>query len=135
MSLSTPFRLFRHQIDCLIQVHWHEFFEITLVTAGTGTHIFDGLKSPKVGIAISDGYLVLRDKNTIYFGRLLDGNFPDINHIFVKNDQGAAISVSRAMMDDSLHRMLSLVDVENNRVTLELNEIGELTGAFSVCNW
>ena len=31
------------------------------------------------------------------------------------------------MMDDTLNRMLSLVGVENNRVTLEVNELGEFT--------
>ncbi|THF77816.1 helix-turn-helix transcriptional regulator [Cohnella fermenti] len=46
MLLNTPFRLFMHRIAGLIPVHWHEFFEIALVTSGTGTHRFNGRSLP-----------------------------------------------------------------------------------------
>ncbi|MFC5404111.1 AraC family transcriptional regulator [Cohnella soli] len=46
MLLDTPFRLFRHQVEWVVSVHWHEFFEIALVTSGAGTHIFNGKAKP-----------------------------------------------------------------------------------------
>jgi len=42
MSISSPFRLFKHLIDGHITVHWHEFFELALVESGTGTHVVNG---------------------------------------------------------------------------------------------
>jgi len=46
MPLDVPFRLFRHRLEWLVPVHWHEFFEIALVTSGTGTHIINGQARP-----------------------------------------------------------------------------------------
>ena len=89
--------------------------------------IVDSLRSSQVDMAIADNYLVLRDKNIIYFGRLLDGTYPNIHNVFGKIGDGYTLTVSRGMMDDTLNRMLSLVGVENNRVTLEVNELGEFT--------
>lgn len=46
MSDSSPFRIFWHQIDNQIDVHWHEFFEMALVIKGKGTHILNGIQMP-----------------------------------------------------------------------------------------
>jgi len=46
MPLDVPFRLFRHRVEWLVPVHWHEFFEIALVTSGTGTHVINGRARP-----------------------------------------------------------------------------------------
>lgn len=43
MTLSAPFRLFKHSIDGLIDTHWHEFFEMGFVVSGSGTHILNGV--------------------------------------------------------------------------------------------
>lgn len=46
MSLSSPFRIFRHHIDTRIDVHWHEFCELALVVGGQGTHVVNGTPAP-----------------------------------------------------------------------------------------
>ncbi|MEK4508499.1 AraC family transcriptional regulator [Paenibacillus anaericanus] len=46
MSDSSPFRIFYHQIDGQIDVHWHEFFEMALVIKGNGIHILNGTQMP-----------------------------------------------------------------------------------------
>ncbi|MDU5142444.1 MAG: AraC family transcriptional regulator [Paenibacillus dendritiformis] len=46
MSLSSPFRIFRHHIDARIEVHWHEFFELALVAGGQGIHAVNGTSVP-----------------------------------------------------------------------------------------
>ncbi|SEM64378.1 AraC family transcriptional regulator [Paenibacillus sp. OV219] len=43
MTLSAPFRLFKHSIDGLIDTHWHEFFEMAFVVSGSGTHMLNGV--------------------------------------------------------------------------------------------
>lgn len=46
MPPGMPFRLFRHHLEWLVPVHWHDFFEIALVTSGTGVHVFNGVSKP-----------------------------------------------------------------------------------------
>ncbi len=46
MPLDTPFRLFRHRLEWLVPMHWHDFFEIAMVTSGTGSHILNGHAMP-----------------------------------------------------------------------------------------
>ncbi|WP_219838040.1 helix-turn-helix domain-containing protein [Paenibacillus sp. R14(2021)] len=46
MTLASPVRLFRHRIDGRIDTHWHEFFEMGFVVAGSGTHILNGVAMP-----------------------------------------------------------------------------------------
>ncbi|MFC4808936.1 helix-turn-helix domain-containing protein [Paenibacillus sp. GCM10023250] len=45
MTLSAPVRLFRHHVDGRIGTHWHEFFEMGFVVAGSGTHVLNGVPS------------------------------------------------------------------------------------------
>jgi DNA polymerase-3 subunit beta len=86
--------------------------------------VVDALQADKVDLCINDTHLVLREKNIVYFGRLLDGTYPNIEHIFgVKTD--FAIQIPRGALDECLNRMLSL-ETENNRVTLEASGDGEL---------
>ncbi|BFH16452.1 hypothetical protein WJ0W_006583 [Paenibacillus melissococcoides] len=49
MSLSSPFRIFRHHIDTRIEVHWHEFFEMALVVGGQGIHAVNGTSVSPIG--------------------------------------------------------------------------------------
>ncbi|HZG78487.1 MAG TPA: helix-turn-helix domain-containing protein [Paenibacillus sp.] len=42
LTLSSPFRIFRHELTVPIAVHWHEFYELALVVAGEGTHVLNG---------------------------------------------------------------------------------------------
>ncbi|QHW35543.1 DNA polymerase III subunit beta (plasmid) [Paenibacillus rhizovicinus] len=118
-------RVYRYISD--IKIENSEAFREGMIVAVQFKGIIDSLKSPIVGLAITNDYLVLRDKNVVYFGRLLDGAYPNILNVFAKIGEGSALTVSREMLDDTLNRMLSLVGVENNRVTLEVNESGEFT--------
>ncbi|WP_169082355.1 helix-turn-helix domain-containing protein [Paenibacillus sp. PL91] len=52
LTLSSPFRIYKHVIDHHIQTHWHEFFEIGFIVSGSGTHILNGEPFPlKRGMA------------------------------------------------------------------------------------
>ena len=39
-------RTFRVVLDGSLEVHWHEFYEISLITEGEGTHVLNGVPSP-----------------------------------------------------------------------------------------
>ncbi|MDH6674972.1 DNA polymerase-3 subunit beta [Paenibacillus sp. LBL] len=86
--------------------------------------IVDSLKDAQnVDLIVMSSHLVLRDKNIIYFGRLIETNFPELTKIFEGMNQGEPVTLSRAELDDTLNRALSL-DATNNRVTLEVNPDG-----------
>ncbi|MFC5402342.1 DNA polymerase III subunit beta [Cohnella soli] len=118
-------RVYRYISD--IAIDNAESFHSGMIPAIKFKGIVDSLKSSNVDLAVTRNYLVLRDKNVIYFGKLLDGVYPDLNPVFGKIKSGPSFSVLRAMLDDTIKRMLSLVGVENNRVTLEVDESGALT--------
>lgn len=118
-------RVYRYISDITIQDT--ENFLGGMIVALQFKGIVDSIRSLNVNLAFADNYLVLRDTNIVYFGRLLDGIYPDCQRVFAKIGDGHTLSVSRAMLDDTLNRMLSLVGVENNRVTFEVNESGEFT--------
>ncbi|WP_309121041.1 AraC family transcriptional regulator [Paenibacillus sp.] len=46
LTLSSPFRMFKHEIGVPIRVHWHEFYELALVASGEGTHVLNGAPGP-----------------------------------------------------------------------------------------
>jgi DNA polymerase-3 subunit beta len=118
-------RCYRYISD--ITIEDAERFESAMIMAVQFKGIVDSLKSTKVDLAVDGNQLVLRDKNIIYFGRLLEGSYPNIHFIFDKSKVGTGIQVSRAALDDTLNRMLSLDGVENNRATLEVDENGEFS--------
>lgn len=93
-----------------------------LVPAAHFRGIVDLIKSPTVELGIGSTHAVIRDRNTIYFGRMLEGKYPDMAPIFSQRKEGVAVKVPRGEMDDTLNRMLSLDGVENNRVTLEVKD-------------
>lgn len=43
MTLSAPFRIFQTKINQRVDIHWHEFYEMTFIVSGTGTHILNGI--------------------------------------------------------------------------------------------
>lgn len=118
-------RIYRFISD--ITIEDPQNFEDAMILAPQFKGIVDSMNSSKVDFAIDDSHLVLRDKNIIYFGRLIDGNYPNIWSIFDRSQQGTAVTVSRTELDDTLNRMLSLSGVDNNRVTLEVDESGVFT--------
>jgi DNA polymerase III subunit beta len=118
-------RIYRYISD--IAIEEQEKFKSAMIPAFQFKGIVDSLKAQKVELAINGHYMVLRETNTVYFGRLMDGEYPDIDHIFKKTKEGTALQVSRSELDDTLNRMLTLDGVENNRVTMEVDEQGEFT--------
>lgn len=117
----------RHRIyrfTSSVGIENQETFRNAVIPALSFKQIVDSLKTEKVELVITDSYLVLRDKNIVYFGRLIDASFPDLSRIFTGVDQGTSVTLSRGELDDTLNRALSL-DATNNRVTLEVNEEGE----------
>ncbi|HZG56866.1 AraC family transcriptional regulator [Paenibacillus sp.] len=46
LTLSSPFRMYKHEVDAPIAVHWHEFYELALVVSGEGTHVLNGTPHP-----------------------------------------------------------------------------------------
>lgn len=43
MTLTSPFRIFQTAITGKIETHWHEFYEMTYVVSGRGTHVLNGV--------------------------------------------------------------------------------------------
>ncbi len=102
-----------------------ETFLSSIVPAENFRQIVKSLKeSMEIQLALTSTYLILRDKNIVYFGRLIDATFPDLTVAFKGIDQGITIDLPKEALDKTLYRALSL-DALNNRVTLEIDETGE----------
>jgi len=52
---SSSFRIFHQQINGLITLHWHEFYEISFIVSGEGFNIVNGVSMP---IARGDLFLL-----------------------------------------------------------------------------
>ena len=46
LTLSSPFRIFKHEVNETIPVHWHEFYELAFIVSGEGTHVLNGTPRP-----------------------------------------------------------------------------------------
>ncbi|MGG1633247.1 AraC family transcriptional regulator [Paenibacillus sp. NRS-1760] len=46
LTLSSPYKIYKHVIDNKIAAHWHDFFEMGFVVSGTGTHVINGEPFP-----------------------------------------------------------------------------------------
>lgn len=46
LTLSSPFRIFKHEVNAPIPVHWHEFYELAFIVSGEGTHVLNGRPHP-----------------------------------------------------------------------------------------
>jgi AraC-like DNA-binding protein len=42
MGENSPIRIFRQHVDNKVDLHWHEFYEITFVIEGNGNHYLNG---------------------------------------------------------------------------------------------
>lgn len=118
----------RHRISRFVSdvsIDNPETFVSSIVPAQNFKQIVDSLKdSMGIQLAVTSTYLILRDKNIVYFGRLIDATFPDLTTAFKGEDQGIKITLSKEELDKTLYRALSL-DAQNNRVTMEIDETGE----------
>lgn len=118
----------RHRISRFVSdipIDTPETFLSSIVPAQNFKQIVDSLKdSVAIQLAVTSTYLILRDKNIVYFGRLIDATFPDLSVAFKGIDQGITITLSKEELDKTLYRALSL-DAQNNRVTLEVDTTGE----------
>lgn len=115
-------RIYRYVSDILILDQ--ESFIGGIIPASNFKQIVESLNSQELDILLSDSYLILKDKKTVYFGRLIDAKYPDLSKIFSMIDRGVQVSFPRSEMSDALNRALSL-DAVNNRVTLDVNDSGE----------
>ncbi|MFE5321535.1 DNA polymerase III subunit beta [Paenibacillus sp. NPDC056579] len=106
-----------------ISIENQETFENAIIPALSFKQIVDSLKTDQVECFVTSSYLVLKDKNIVYFGRLIDAIYPDLSHIYAGVEEGTFVTLLRSELDETLNRALSL-DAENNRVTLEVNEQG-----------
>lgn len=117
-------RIFRYVSD--IQIPEPADFRNGVIDAIHFKSIVDSFKdADRIAMAMSDAWLILRDRNIVYFGRLLDGKFPDISQAMVTPADVVAAKVPRGPLDETLNRMLSL-EAENNRVFFLRSEDGEL---------
>lgn len=46
MNPASSFGIFRHEVDGVVDTHWHQFFELGLVVEGTGVHDINGSTRP-----------------------------------------------------------------------------------------
>ncbi|GKS12860.1 DNA polymerase III subunit beta [Paenibacillus chitinolyticus] len=98
-----------------------------LVHAKNFKKIADSFKAcDKIEMGFSDDYVVIRNASIIYFTKLIEGKFPDLSPVIRMANDGQGIPISGKSLYESLNRALSLI-VENNRVSMEVNEEGKLT--------
>ncbi|KGP77683.1 MULTISPECIES: DNA polymerase III subunit beta [Paenibacillus] len=116
-------RVFRYVTD--VDILDPDQFVSALIPAIAFKHIVDSFHGEQVDLSITKHYLILREKNSIYFGRQLDLTFPldSLNVIFRGENNGMQLSINQSELNDTLNRALSL-DATNNRVTLEVDEYG-----------
>jgi YesN/AraC family two-component response regulator len=43
MFPSSPFRVFTHKIQGHLELHWHEFYELSFIISGEGIHVLNGI--------------------------------------------------------------------------------------------
>jgi AraC-like DNA-binding protein/quercetin dioxygenase-like cupin family protein len=43
---GSPMRIFYMTLESRVEVHWHEFYEMSLIAAGEGTHVLNGVAFP-----------------------------------------------------------------------------------------
>jgi len=88
--------------------------------------IVDSFKdADRIAMALSDAWLILRDRNIVYFGRLLEGNYPNVTDVMKLPQQPIVAKIPRGPLDETLNRMLSL-ESENHRVFFLRSDDGEL---------
>lgn len=101
-----------------------ETFVNAVINAASFKKIVDSFKDvQQIDLLITSSHLILRDRTTVYFGLLINGEYPDFSRIFAQMNSGTEITISREELDDTLNRALSL-DATNNRVTIEVDEEG-----------
>lgn len=117
----------RHRVynyESSVAISDQEKFQNAIIPATNFKQIVDSIRgNGEVVVTITSSHLILKDQSTIYFGRLVEGVYPDLSQILASN-KGKTVLLSRAELDDSLNRALSL-DTSNNRVTLEVEDEGE----------
>lgn len=116
-------RIFRYISDVVIEDP--VTFVSALIPAVAFKQIVDSFHSEQIDVAITKHYLIMREKNSVYFGRQLDLSFPleSLRNIFGGEDKGISISIPQSELNDTLNRALSLF-AANNRVTMEVDEQG-----------
>ncbi|MFD1130743.1 DNA polymerase III subunit beta [Paenibacillus sp. PDC88] len=83
--------------------------------------------SERIDLAVTDHHLILRDRssNSVYFGRLVEGSYPDIAKLCEMPEQSCLARIPLGRLDETLNRMLSL-ESENHRVYFLHGDNGEL---------
>ncbi|QQZ64532.1 DNA polymerase III subunit beta (plasmid) [Paenibacillus sonchi] len=125
-SATDRHRIFNFVSDVAIMDP--DSFSSGIVPAKNFKRIVDSFKGAKsteeYELGMTHNYLILRNSSFVYFGKLLEANFPDLQRTLNAADQGKMVSFSRKEMSETLYRALSL-KTENNRITLEVNAAGE----------
>jgi DNA polymerase-3 subunit beta len=115
-------RIFRYISD--VAIINQDTFVDSLIHALSFKQIVDSLKDTKqVDLILTKSYIVMRDKNIVYFGSMINATFYDLTRVFDGIGKGTTVTLPRGELDATLNRALSL-DATNNRVTLEVNEEG-----------
>ncbi len=116
-------RVFRYISD--VEILDSESFLTGIIHAKSFKHIVASFKDEKhIEMGMSKNYLILRNSSMVYFGKLLEAEFPDLRSIFKAADQGTGVTLQKEELDNTLFRALSL-ESENHRVTFEVDESGE----------
>jgi AraC-like DNA-binding protein len=108
LTLSSPFRIYKHVIDHRIETHWHEFFEMAFVVSGKGTHILNGEPFPlERGMAFvlttADFHEIIPDEGeTIYlYDFIFEDSFirPALTEMLFEHASHCAHTFEGAMVD------------------------------------
>lgn len=119
-SATDRHRIFRYVSDIVILDP--DAFSSGIIPAKSFKKIIGSFKGAKYSndfeIAMTHNYLVLRNPEFVYFGKLLDSVFPDLQRTF-DVAEGKVLTIPREGLHETLHRALSL-KTENNRITMEV---------------
>lgn len=120
-SVTDRHRIFRYVSD--VAILEPDAFSPGIIPAKSFRRMINSFKGAKYSnnyeIAMTNNYLIMRNPEFVYFGKLLDSTFPDLQRMFNATDEGKLITLPREELSETLHRALSL-KTENNRITLEV---------------
>lgn len=120
-SATDRHRIFRYISE--VPILEQDLFSPGVVPAKSFKKIIDSFKGSKsvseFELAMTHNYLVLRNPSFVYFGKLLEVNFPDLQRTLNSSQEGKMIMLPREELNDTLYRALSL-KTENNRITMEV---------------
>jgi len=110
----SQFRIYRHSLYELVEVHWHEFFELAFILGGEGVHLFNGRAYP-----LTRGSLFLLTPTDIHALEPAAGSKLELFNVIF----------SEAMMEEEVGRLL-FRGFEDHHILFDKDAIERVEGEF-----